>query len=410
MAKTKPRMNRRDFLAKGLAGTAGAFAFAHLGLTGAGCKSVEEGNKRKLVLRTLGKTGLKVPVVSLGSLDATSEALVQNALESGITHIATAQYYARGRVEKFVGKIAKDYKREDLILATGVNPQPYISQSGFFSENINVSRFERDFEKSLTNLDVDCVDIFYLPMVAKKESVMFEPLMKAMEKIKTAGKARFLGIGTHSFVPEAVRAAADSGFYDVVMLAYNFQAKDIEERSRAVAYAAEKGLGIVAMKTVTAESSFAQNRQVSVQKPKAALKWVLQNENIHTAVLGITTFDQLETDLSVMEDLTLTPEETKYLELARLNHKDSLFCQGCGACLKQCPSAPDIPTLMRCYMYAYGYRDLAAAARNLESVKDNPISCADCSSCIVKCTMGFDVRERALDIIRLRDFPLEFFA
>lgn len=410
MVKTKSSLNRRDFLSKGLAGTAGAFALAHLGLAGAACNKVEEEKKRKFVHRTLGKTGLKVPIVSLGSMDDTSEALVRTALDAGITHIATAQYYARGRVERFVGKIAKNYKREGLILATGVNPQPMISQSGFFSENTDISRFEKDFERSLRNLDVDHVDIFYLPMVAKKESVMFEPVMRSMEKMKTAGKARFLGIGTHYFVPEAVHAAADSGFYDVVMPAYNFQAKDIEERSRAVAYAAEKGLGIVAMKTVTAESSFAQNRQVSVQKPKAALKWVLQNENIHTAVLGITTFDQLETDLSVMEDLTLTSEETKYLELARLNHKDSLFCQGCGACLKQCPSAPDIPTLMRCYMYAYGYRDLAAAARNLESVKDNPISCADCSSCIVKCTMGFDVRERVLDIIRLRDFPPEFFA
>jgi len=79
-------------------------------------------------------------------------------------------------------------------------------------------------------------------------------------------------------------------------------------------------------------------------------------------------------------------------------------------CLKQCKIAPDIPTLMRCYMYAYGYRDLAAAARNIKSVKDNPIACADCSSCVVKCSMGFDIKERAVDIIRLRDFPQEFFA
>jgi len=114
-------------------------------------------------------------------------------------------------------------------------------------------------------------------------------------------------------------------------------------------------------------------------------------------------------DLSVMENLTLTPEEKKYLELARANPKASLFCQGCGTCLKQCKIAPDIPTLMRCYMYA-GYRDLAAAARNIESVKDNPIACADCASCVVKCRMGFDIKERAVDIIRLRDFPMEFFS
>ncbi len=164
------------------------------------------------------------------------------------------------------------------------------------------------------------------------------------------------------------------------------------------------------MKTITGESWMINNKQVPVSNPKAALKWVLQNENIHTAVPGITSFNQLETDLSVMEDLTLTPDEKAYLELARLNQKDSLFCQGCGTCLRQCSSAPDIPTLMRCYMYVYGYRDLAAAVRSVQSVKENPIACADCTSCVVKCPMGFDIKKRALDIIRLRSVPPEFLA
>jgi ferredoxin len=101
-------------------------------------------------------------------------------------------------------------------------------------------------------------------------------------------------------------------------------------------------------------------------------------------------------------------EEKAYLKLARINHQDSLICQGCGTCLKQCSKAPDIPTLMRCYMYAYGYRDLPAAVRNIKSV-DNPIACADCASCVVECPMGYDIKEKALDIIRLRDVPLEFF-
>ncbi len=234
--------------------------------------------------------------------------------------------------------------------------------------------------------------------------------MKAMEKIKKAGKARFLGVASHSFVPEAVRAAADSDFYDVIMLAYNFQIKDIEERKAAVDYAAGKGMGIVAMKTIVGESWIKTMKPLPVSNPKAALKWVLQNPNIHTAVPGISNFDQLETDLSVMADLTLTEEEKKYLEIARLNFKESLFCQGCGDCLKQCKSAPDIPTLMRGFMYAYGYRNLAAAVRNLESIKDKAIACVDCSSCKVKCTSGFNIKERVMDIIRLRDFPPEFLA
>jgi predicted aldo/keto reductase-like oxidoreductase len=402
-------MNRRNFLSKGLAGMAGALALPHLGCKGDVSEGTEEGEKRKMVYRTLGKTGIKLPIVSMGTMDAISEALVRTALDEGIRFIATAQYYARGRAEQFVGKIIKHYKREDVLIATGVIPDPIDYQAGVFSKDTDIAKFEKDFEASLKNMDVDYVDIFNLPFAAKKESVLFEPLMKSMEKMKKAGKARFLGIGTHSFVPEAVRAAADSGFYDVAVIAYNFQVKDIEERKQAIAYAAEKGMGIVAMKTITGES-WMTGKQEAVSHPKAALKWVLQNENIHTSVPGISTFDQLETDLSIMEDLTLTPEEKKYLELARLNHENSLFCQGCGTCLKQCPSAPDIPTLMRCYMYVYGYRDLALAARNIESVKENPIACEDCSTCVVKCPMGFDIKERALDIIRLRDFPSEYFA
>jgi predicted aldo/keto reductase-like oxidoreductase len=303
-----------------------------------------------------------------------------------------------------VGRIIKNYNRDEIILATDGNPKPFDPRSGLFSKDTDIERFENDFGRSLKRLDVDYIDIFYLSSCAKKESVLFEPLMKSMDKFRRDGKARFLGIATHSFVPEAVRAAADSAFYDVVMLAYNFQIKDIEERKAAVAYAAGKGMGIVAMKTITGESWVAA-RQQAVSHPKAALKWVFQNENIHTAVPGITTFEQLETDLSVMENLTLTAEEKRYLQMARAHTKDSLFCQGCGNCLGQCPEAQDIPTLMRCYMYAYGYRDLAAAARNLEYVKDNPIACAACSSCVVRCPTGFDVRSKALDVIRLRDIP-----
>ncbi len=396
-------------MTRGLAGITGALALPLQGSLGTVGQRAQEGSKRKMVYRTLGKTGIKLPIVSMGTMDATSEALVRTALDTGIAHIATAQYYLNGRVEEFVGKIIKNYRREGIILATGVIPQPIDYKSGIYSKETDVGKFEKDFEGSLKRMDVDYVDIFYLPFAAKKESVRFEPLMKSMEKFKKTGKTRFLGIASHSFVPEAVRAAADSGFYDVAMLAYNFQIKDIEERKAAVAYAADKGMGIVAMKTITGESWMTADKQVAAGNPKAALKWVLQNENIHTAVPGITTFDQLETDLSIMEDLALTPEEKEYLEGARINHRESLFCQGCGTCLEQCPSAPDVPTLMRAYMYAYGYRDLSAAVRGVESIKDDPLACADCPACLVRCPMGFDIRAKALDIIRLRDFPREFF-
>jgi uncharacterized protein len=404
MNQVKSALTRRRFLSKGLAGMAGALALPVFSSAGGALRTAEEGKKRKLLFRTLGKTGLKLPIISLGTLEATSESLVRTALDAGISHISTAPNYQNGRVEQFVGKLIKNYRRDEVILATDGTPRPFDPRSGLFSKDTDIARFERDFERSLKRLDVDYVDIFYLSNCARKESVMFEPLMKAMEKFKRAGKARFVGISSHMFVPEAVRAAADSALYDVAMLAYNFQIKDIDRTKEAVAYAAGKGLGLVAMKTVTGDSWVA-SEQKAVSHPRAALKWVFQNENIHTAVPGITSYEQLETDLSIMEDLALTAEEREYLRLARAHSGASLFCQGCGTCLGQCPDAPDIPTLMRCYMYAYGYRDMAAAVRNIKSIKQEPIACAACSSCVVKCPMGFDVRGKALDIIRLRDFP-----
>ena len=410
MAKKKTSLNRRKFLSKGLAGIAAAMTFPYCKQQEKAQETTEEKNGRPFIYRTLGKTGIKLPVISMGTMDETSEALVRTALDAGIAHIATSQAYLRGRVEEFIGKVIKHYKREDIFLATSVIPQPMDFRTGTFSKDTDIPKYEKAFEGSLKRLGVDYIDIFYLPFAAGEHSVTFEPIMKAMDKFKKDGKTRFLGIASHNSTAESVRAAADTGFYDFAMPAYNSQFKNIEELNESISYAAGKGMGIIAMKTIAGNSWRKSGEEKTGSNPKAALKWVLQNKNIHSTVPGFTTFDQLETDLSVMEDLTLTSEEKAYLELAHLNHKDGLFCQGCGTCLKQCPSAPDIPTLMRTYMYVYGYRNLVAAARNIESVRDDPIACTDCSSCVVNCPMGFDIKEKVLDIIRLKDIPTEFFA
>jgi len=270
MSKDRYPLNRRKFISRSLAGIAGAMAYPKIGQSRAVDKVPYEGAEKKIAYRTLGKTGLKLPIVSMGSMDATSEALLRTALDSGIRHIATAQYYMKGQVEKFVGQVMKHYKRENIVVATGITPSPLDWNAGVYSEKTDIAKYEKDFNVSLKNLDVDFVDILYLPFAAKKESVLFEPLMKAMEKIKKSGKARFLGIASHSFVNEALRTAADSGFYDVAMPAYNFQIQDMEERQKAVAYAAAKGMGIVAMKTMIGDS-WKSKKQKTPSNSKAAL-------------------------------------------------------------------------------------------------------------------------------------------
>jgi hypothetical protein len=113
--------------------------------------------------------------------------------------------------------------------------------------------------------------------------------------------------------------------------------------------------------------------------------------------------------MQVMKDITLTAQEKADLKLVGPQAQGGFYCQGCNECLAQCPQALPIPSLMRSYMYAYSYKNLGAAYDLLASLNVPQTPCSDCSRCTVKCTMGFDVKDRATNIARLQAAPAEFF-
>jgi predicted aldo/keto reductase-like oxidoreductase len=113
-------------------------------------------------------------------------------------------------------------------------------------------------------------------------------------------------------------------------------------------------------------------------------------------------------DLAIMADPDLTEEEKQDLKPPSEDLSSGLYCQQCNKCISQCPDAMDIPTIMRSYMYAYGYRNLAMARRTLGSNGLHSFPCKDCDNCSVNCPMGFDVRSKILDVARLQDIPEDF--
>jgi hypothetical protein len=235
---------------------------------------------------------------------------------------------------------------------------------------------------------------------------MFEPVLNALSKIKKAGKARFVGVSTHSNEPEVIRAVAEGKFHDVVLTAYNFKQRNRQDIQKAIAEAASAGVGIIAMKT-QAGRFWDKARQHPINM-KAALKWVLNDPNVTTAIPGMTTFDQLDLDLSVMEDLALTEQEKRDLQMEAADA--GLYCQQCGRCLPGCREGLPLPSLMRSYMYAYGHRNLEAAHGLLQELDLPSNPCGSCISCAVRCVQGFDVADRVRDIVRLRSLPAEFLA
>ena len=97
------RKNRRQFIVGGLSGLAAAgLAPDRLGAT----------TEPEIVPRKLGATGLELPLVSMGVMNADNPNLVAAALDSGIKMLDTAHYYQRGRNEEMVGQVIKD--RQEL--------------------------------------------------------------------------------------------------------------------------------------------------------------------------------------------------------------------------------------------------------------------------------------------------------
>ena len=136
----------------------------------------------------------------------------------------------------------------------------------------------------------------------------------------------------------------------------------------------------------------------------------MDKKNVHTAIPGFTTFDQMNLDLSVIEDLTLSPEEKEDLSLGNEMGMNGLYCQQCGECESQCRKSLDIPTIMRSYMYAYGYKNFKTARETLLSAENTHHFCQDCETCPVTCGQGFNVKERITDIARIKNIPSDFLA
>ena len=395
--------NRRNFLRNSLFAISGT-SLAHNSFAYPPLNPHVRNEANEFVYRTLGKIGFKLPVVSMGTGNCDNPNLVREALDRGVKLLATHQYYLNGNNEKMVGQVLKDRPRDSCMILTGTGKGLEIDfKNGKFKPETNIDVFLESVHGCLERLQVDYVDILNAPFAGSREAVFFEPLLKAMESIKKQGKARYIGIASHNIEHEALLATADTGVYDMVTIAYNFRKTNLQEMNEAMQYVADKGLGIIGMKTMAGVYWDKEKKQPI--NTRAALKWALQNEHIHTTIPDCSSFDELHQDLEIMADMGLTDEELRDLDPPSEDTTSGLYCQQCHRCLAQCRENIDIPTMMRSYMYAYGYRNLGLARHTMDRVDQHGLSCKDCRECQVNCTMGFDIRGKILDISRIKAIP-----
>ena len=392
----KKSLDRRKFLKLSAAGAAGGFLAGGGRVSASSLNNLSTVNNSDIIHRTLGKTGMKLPVVNLGVMRVDNPRIVTMALDGGMTFLDTAHGYQNGRNEEMLGKLLKDRPRDSFYLATKINPR---------GGELSVDDFFSQFEISLERLQLEYVDILYLHAQSSREGTLNENHLSALIKLREQGRTRFIGVTTHSNEPEVIRAAIESKEYDVVCPAINFTMDKYRDIKLAIAEAAEAGLGIIAMKTM-AGAYWDQERQDPINT-KAALKYILQDENIHTSIPGVTAFHELEDNFEVNQDISMTSDEIKDLRLEEAS-VGGLYCFGCEQCIVQCPHNMPVSDLMRSYMYAYGYKDLSLARSTMDSLDLRGNACENCSACVVKCVKGFDVAEKIKDIDRLRYVPSDF--
>jgi predicted aldo/keto reductase-like oxidoreductase len=395
------RPTRREFLK--IAALAGTMVAPTKALTHGDKKS----DPRKLVYRTLGRTGLKLPIVSMGSCYAVN--LIQAALQEGFMYFHSSGGYAEGEHERLLGKALKPFPRDSFLVGTCAD-LPYRMRRGGgpsldVGTGIEPKLITKSLDDSLARLKMDYIDIYFLGSVGKRQTVFHEPYQEAFEKLKRDGKTRFLGITTHSNEPAVIRAAAENKFWDVVLTAFNFRQSHRQDVRDAIHHAAAAGLGVMAMKT-QAGVYWDRERKRKINM-KAALKWVLQDEKVHTSIPAFMNFEEMEEDISVMEKPALTEQEKGDLGMGDKMGFSGNYCQQCGRCLSQCPKGVDVPLVMRSHMYALAHRQPGKARWTLSGWSARDVACVDCADCGVECALGLDVRSRALDIARLLEVPGE---
>jgi aryl-alcohol dehydrogenase-like predicted oxidoreductase len=195
--------------------------------------------------RTLGRTGRTVSVVGLGTWqlgadwgdvpEADARAVLEAAIEDGVTFLDTADVYGDGRSESLIGGFLADHPDADVTVATKMGrraeqvPESYVLES-----------FRSWTDRSRRNLGVDTLDLVQLhcpPTAVYSDDAVFDALDTLVEEAAVAS----YGVSVET-VEQALTAIARPHVATVQVIANAFRLKPVEEVFPA---AAEAGVGII---------------------------------------------------------------------------------------------------------------------------------------------------------------------
>lgn len=142
-----------------------------------------------------------VPAVGLGCMNLShaygvppskeqGEAVLQKALDLGITHFDSAALYGFGRNEELVGPFLKPH-RDKIVLVSKCGMR---GENGVRSIDSRPEKIREDIENSLRRLQTDVIDLYYLHRYDKLRPVPIEDSVGEMSRLVDEGKVREIGL------------------------------------------------------------------------------------------------------------------------------------------------------------------------------------------------------------------------
>ncbi|OQP61361.1 oxidoreductase [Niastella vici] len=288
----------------------------------------------------LGKADLRISRISFGCMSlgddaAANETILHRALDLGINFFDTADLYAKGMNEAFVGKALKPY-RDKIYLASKVGNQWRADGSGW-DWNPRKEYILAQIEGSLKRLQTDYLDLYQLHGGTIDDPI--DETIEAFELLKQQGKIRHYGIS--SIRPNVIREYIKRSNIISVMMQYSLLDRRPEETCLSLLQQNNIGVlvrgavaqGLLVNKPLKAylnysprevEKAAAAVQSISTNERNAAqtaLLFVLQHPAITSVVAGIRTVQQLEEAVGVLGSRKLTPQEMELLQQAVVANK-----------------------------------------------------------------------------------------
>jgi aryl-alcohol dehydrogenase-like predicted oxidoreductase len=309
MKKRKGKMSRKEFLKKS------SVAFLGMGVLGFGNK---KGPARGLKaapsdMIELGSTGIEVPPVGFGASRTMEPSLVSAALDAGFNLLDTGRSYSNGRNEVMVGEVIKP-RRKDVVIQSKFRVNMQREEDGSFGvENVKktLGSMTASLEASLKALGTDYIDILLVHDASDPQIIHHEAVMGFFAKAKKEGKIRAHGFSTHANQIELIKVANQKKFYEVIMVTYNHKGSYIHMNSGRYSEwdqpalevemdkAKKRGVGMIGMKTCSG-GPYAPDENT---KPsfEGALRWVLDQDKVHTMAVAMGNFAEIEENRRVLE-------------------------------------------------------------------------------------------------------------